>query len=345
MSVYIDRKYLMQISCRLENFKRKSMDLYNFRCVFCGDSSKNKVKSRGYIFKKSNDYFFRCHNCGKGTTFFNFLNFIDPQMANEYSLERYTSGETYKHNYKKPTFNFKKPNFSSNTETKIDLPSISELPEDHPAKKYILDRKIPKGFHKQLYYAEDFKSFVTSIVPEYQKLDSLPENDPRIIIPFFKENKTRFCLQGRSITNSKIRYITIKEDKDFPKLFGLERIDKSSPIYIVEAPFDSLFVKNCIATADASLHLGAEYFKHNSCEIVLIPDKEPRNGQICKLIKKYIELDLNVCLLPEYLKGKDINEFILNGLTKPELSRIIKENTFSGIRLSLEFDNWKKVDL
>ena len=57
MSVYIDRKFLGFVSSRLEQYKQKQTDLYNFRCPYCGDSQKNKLKARGYVYRKSNDYF------------------------------------------------------------------------------------------------------------------------------------------------------------------------------------------------------------------------------------------------------------------------------------------------
>ena len=45
MSVFIDRKFLGFVSHRLDQFKQKSQDLYNFRCPYCGDSKKNKLKA------------------------------------------------------------------------------------------------------------------------------------------------------------------------------------------------------------------------------------------------------------------------------------------------------------
>ena len=36
------------------------------------------------------------------------------------------------------------------------------------------------------------------------------------------------------------------------KIFGLNRIDKSKPIYVVEGPIDSLFLDNCVAVAGSS---------------------------------------------------------------------------------------------
>ena len=50
-----------------------------------------------------------------------------------------------------------------------------------------------------------------------------------------------------------------------------------------------------------------------------------------------------VCLLPDKFPGKDINEAVSSGLSKPEIMRIIEENTFEGLRAEIEFNRWKKV--
>ena len=80
MSVFIDRSFLLQVSPKLQRFAKKKDDLYNFRCPLCGDSQKNKLKSRGYVYRKKNDYFYMCHNCGVSTTFYNFLKQVDDTL-------------------------------------------------------------------------------------------------------------------------------------------------------------------------------------------------------------------------------------------------------------------------
>ena len=51
---YIDVKYINLISIRLDKFARKKEGIYNFRCPYCGDSSRNKSKARGYFFDNKN---------------------------------------------------------------------------------------------------------------------------------------------------------------------------------------------------------------------------------------------------------------------------------------------------
>ena len=84
MAGYIDLKFIMMISPRLEKFKRVRDNLFNFRCPYCGDSLKFRNKARGYFYKKKNDFLYKCHNCGKGTTFGKVLELIDPDSYKEY---------------------------------------------------------------------------------------------------------------------------------------------------------------------------------------------------------------------------------------------------------------------
>ena len=84
MSVFIDRAFLLRASSKLQKFTQKKEDLYNFRCPLCGDSQKNKIKARGYVYEKKNNYFFMCHNCSASISFYNFLEKVDPGLLKEY---------------------------------------------------------------------------------------------------------------------------------------------------------------------------------------------------------------------------------------------------------------------
>ena len=55
MSYFIDTKYLNLIGHRLPLFKKKKTDLWNCRCIVCGDSRTNKNKARGYFYRQRND--------------------------------------------------------------------------------------------------------------------------------------------------------------------------------------------------------------------------------------------------------------------------------------------------
>ncbi len=336
MSVFIDRAFLLRVSPKLQKFTTKKPDLYNFRCPLCGDSTKNKTKARGYVYRKKNDYFYRCHNCGASTSFYNFLEKVDSSLVKEYALERYKNGEDGNQNYPKPEFEEvkEKPIFKK----KLDLPSIADLPDEHYAKVYVHNRKIPESKYSNLYYAEDFKKFVESLNIEK---DGLKDEDPRLVIPFYDEEKNLVAFQGRALGESKLRYITVKLNEDNHKIFGLDNINKEEYVYVVEGPIDSMFLENAIATADSNLTSAAKHI--DKSKVVLVYDNEPRNKELHKQMDKAIEEHYNVVIWPEMIEEKDVNDMILAGFSPEEIQDIISKNTFVNLRAKMEFVNWKKT--
>jgi transcription elongation factor Elf1 len=335
MSIWIDRKYLLLLSPKLQQFKQKNTNLYTFRCPYCGDSHKIKTKTRGFVYSKNTNYFFTCFNCGYGTTLRNLIGLLDPYLEKEYVMENFqeTSGST-----ERKFEPIVKPNIPifKTVDKRLDIPTISELCDSHSAKKYLIGRKIPETSFKFLYYAEDFKSFVESVSDT-----RLDKTSSRIVIPFFASDGRLIAFQGRALDSYSMRYITIKVDPNSPKIFGLDRIDPSKTIYVCEGPLDSLFVPNCLATADANLSVvGNLYSKDN---LILIPDNEPRSKPIVNNISRYISGGYTVCLFPDSFGVKDINDAVKNGLTISELCDIIAAHTYTGLRAELEFMNWRKV--
>jgi transcription elongation factor Elf1 len=154
MSSYIDIKYLNLISSQLQNFKKKNDILWNFRCPYCGDSKKNKSKARGFVYRRKNDLFFKCHNCQVGTTVGNLIKHIDSKTHKDYIMERYKSG--VKSNNPEPEFKFDVPVFKKKSILK-GLLSIFELAEDHPARKIVDKRKLPNESLKDIFLCESPK--------------------------------------------------------------------------------------------------------------------------------------------------------------------------------------------
>jgi hypothetical protein len=277
-----------------------------------------------------------CHNCGASINFYNFLEKVDESLCKEYALERYKNADTGTKN-EKPTFDeFKTeaPKFKK----KLQIPSIESLPEAHFAKAYVQSRKIPEAFHSDLYFAEDFKGFVEKLGIEKE---GLKEEDPRLVIPFYDEDKNLVAFQGRALGESKLRYITIKTDNDNHKLFGTDRINQEEMIYVVEGPIDSMFLENAVATADSNLMAAAKHF--DKSKIVLVYDNEPRNKELHKQMDKAIEEHYSVVIWPEMIEEKDVNDMVLNGFSPDEIQDIISKHTFVNLRAKMEFINWKKT--
>ena len=336
MSVFIDRKFLLQVSPRLERFSCKKEDLFNFRCPLCGDSQKNKTKSRGYIYRKSNDYFYMCHNCGVSTSFYNFLKQVDASLVDEYVMERYRNGDIRNTNYPKPIISdVQIPEIV--VRKKPHLPTIASLSKGHFARDYVENRKIPDKFQTDLYFSSDFKQFVNS----YGIEKSIPNNDQRLVIPFYDADNNLVAFQGRALGDSSIRYITIKLNDDNRKIFGLDRLDQENKIFVFEGPIDSMFIENGVATADSHLEAAAEVL--DKSKIVLVFDNEPRNKEILKQIERAIDNHFNVVIWPDMIVEKDVNEMILSGFTSDELHDIIDKHTYQNLRAKMEFINWKKL--
>jgi hypothetical protein len=273
-----------------------------------------------------------CHNCRAGTSFYNFLNQVDSNLCQEYALERYKDGNTT--NQPKPKFEeFKtKPVFKK----KLDLPTINSLPTDHFARMYVESRLIPEKHHSNLYFANDFKKFVHSIGVEKE----LHEDDQRLIIPFYDKDNNLIGVQGRALGESKLRYITIRLDETYPKLFGMNNVDEDKRICVVEGPIDSLFLDNAVAVASSNLESVIEYY--DKSKVVLVFDNEPRNKEIVKLMGHAIDRHFNICIWPGMFEEKDINDMVLSGFDPDELQDIIDKNTFVNLRAKMEFVNWKK---
>ena len=319
----IDSKYINLVSSRLQRFKRVKADLYNFRCPICGDSQKNKSKTRGYLYAIKANVNYKCHNCGASMSLNNFIKQIDPVIAKQYAFEKFKDGHTGRNFVtEEPTFNFEAPKFKK----KLDLPKASTVPI---AKLYLEKRKLnPTKF----YYADKFKAWTNSLKETFENVDY---DEPRIIIPLYYKNDL-VGFQGRSLGPNKVKYITVMINDNAPKIYGLDEIKKESPVYITEGPFDSSFIKNSIAMCGAD----ADVYKWGVSDPVWIYDNEPRNNEIVKRISNTISKGDKVVIWPSNINEKDINDMVLSGHNVQEL---IESNIYNGLEANLKFNIWKRI--
>ena len=334
MSIITDTKFLLQLSPRLDRFKKVRDYLWNFRCPHCGDSTKSKIKARGYVYRKKSDLYFKCHNCGMGQSVGNLIKEIDPSLHKHYVMERYKSGENGKGKTKAPEFKFDAPKFKPKRTT-IQLPSIGSLPKEHYARVYYEARQIPKEFMDKIFYTEDFKKWAQSVCQvDYS---TLTQGEPRLVIPFFDKDNKLIGAQGRALRESKIRYVTVKIHEDCPKVFGLERWNPKEHTYLVEGPIDSLFLPNCLAMGGGDLS-SSDFLDKSKTTLVF--DNEPRNNEIGFRMLSLLRRGWSVCVWP-HTKGKDINEMILKEQSIDKILNNINMNTYSGQRGEWEVRMWK----
>ena len=136
--LWIDTKYAGLISSSLPLFKVKQNNPYmaNFRCPICGDSKKSKFKARGYLFTKKNELFYKCHNCGYGSSFGKLLKHVNSSLYDQYTLERYKEGLDIGRQAKphsKQTFKFEEPKFKKKNILDKHLQRLDKLPDTNRA--------------------------------------------------------------------------------------------------------------------------------------------------------------------------------------------------------------------
>ena len=342
MSLHIDLKYTQLLTPRFEKYTRKNDYLFNVRCPLCGDSKKNKSKMRGYIYRKSNDLFYRCHNCGAGCSLGNLIKQLDGNLFKEYLMERYKSGELGKSFETSTSLQVPSPKFDKvESKTFGNAERCNMLPEQHFCVQYLKTRRVPESVYSRLYYTDNYKKLCDEVYPHHDKKIT---EDKRLVIPFYSEYNDLIAISGRALENAddKLRYVTIRTNSEENKLiYGLDRINSSQKVLLVEGPIDSLFLNNCLASGDSNLSLTREQLDIQ--DVTLIFDNEPRNKEILKLMEKAIKTGNDIVIWPDTMLGKDINEFVMNGLSSDEIESIISSNTFNGIRAQLKFNQWKRL--
>lgn len=342
MSLWLDERYLKQIGYRLDGFKQLDTHQWVSRCPICGDSAKKKTKKRGYFYEIKGGIAFHCFNCQASNSFGKFLKEFDVNLYKQYSLDKFRESHNFVERDSLEDADESIDKFILREQEKlksikfkkffIDLPKLSDLESTHPAVKYVNSRKIPEQFLKRLYYSESFVKWTTSFTDKYAKL----KEHPRLIIPFFNSNGNPIYFQGRSFGLIEPRYFTYKIDQSCQiKAYGLDRIQKGLPIYVVEGPIDSMFLPNGVAVASSALHK----FHLDRYDHVYVFDNEPRNPEICALLKEAIDEGKKVVIWPNRIMEKDINDMVMVGR---DVIDIIENNTFQHLSARLKYNEWVK---
>ena len=338
--MWLDAKYANMLGSQLELFKKTRDNTWNFRCPICGDSKKDKTKTRGYLYPGKTSLRYKCHNCGAGMGFYDFLQDQDPSLFKEYKLELFKekgigrkTRKTAQHKTRKAA-----PPKKRNPVHKYGMDAVSDLPEDHPACVYLRERKVPVRAWKDVYYVDQIEDVAYQITG-YE--DTRFDRSPRIMLPFVNREGVLTHIQGRAIVpvDKSKRYITL-EIENAPKIFGMSRIRPgSSNILVVEGPIDSLFLPNCVAMGGADL---------SDCDLdpsitTFVFDNEPRNREIIARMEKVIERGYGVCIWGPEVIDKDINDMVLSGQSARNLHGYILTHTYRGMKAKLQLTRYKNV--
>lgn len=367
MADYIDVKYVLLYSSNLQRFTDKGNHVYNFRCTECGDSEKNKTKTRGYIHETDKGkMWYYCQNCNHSTPFDKYLKEKDFNLYSAYMMEKFGLSKDQLDRKISTPFPTKLFDYDNDEAIKLKLKinkAFSGLSSvwfaglnPDPLGKEVLSivekRQIPKEASSDLYYTDDFKGFTNSLIPG--KFKETDDKEPRLIIPIRDIDSAIIGYQGRSLPSYtkerleknpeflEIRYITIMLDKTKPRIWGLNKVDFNYKHFVLEGPIDAMCLPNAIATAGGAIlseldKLGAQ--KENT---VIIFDNEPRNKQICDQIHKAVVRNYKIFIWPSWIRSKDVNQFITEEGTLQVLLDTIEENTYNGLSAELEFKAWRK---
>ena len=137
----LEQAFISKITGGLLHYRFKGGETHQFCCPYCqpdGIDNKGKKisesKAKGYFYKKGSSINFRCHKCGTGKQFHNFLKDHFPAEFIDYVREREQMGTTGQgHNcptlanalesigglkFKKPVFNKNEKDGSTSTTAK-----------------------------------------------------------------------------------------------------------------------------------------------------------------------------------------------------------------------------------
>ncbi len=347
MPLWLDKKYVNFVAPKLSLFSWKKPDLANFRCPYCGDSATNKRKTRGYLYVKGGDMFFRCHNCGNGRSVSNFIKDMDPAVHSEYLFELFAlkTGNTKPEVVSKPVF--VKPKFEPTTLKKGFKygERLSELPKNHFARLYFNGRCLPERYLDELVYTEDMHKFVHENV----RGDRNAPEKPFLVIPIRNENGFIVGFNARNLAPDSVydKYFKVRYDDETPLIFGRELLDTSKRVFVFEGEFDSMFVKNSVAVGGISSMPEIEReLKVPKSMVTLVMDKDYRNKQVVKAMECLIEDGYTVVLFPGNIDAKDVNDLVKDHKYTPmELTSFLEKNSHSGLVASLELNKLKRVTL
>lgn len=333
-----EEDYIILLSSQVRNFKRVNQKQYRFSCPSCGDSKKDRKAARGNLFIYKGEWTYNCYNCPESGHFSTFLRKFFPKLYDDYVFDQFNHSNKSRKSKKKDEplkVGTVKPVFKTFTE--LDhLESLRDNPA-HPASKYLSSRGLTKEMIDELYYTDNFKKYVNEHLIK-DKFKHTDKPDPRVVIPFLNESKKILGVQGRSLDPyAYVRYVSIKIVPDeYELLYGLDKVDWSKPVFVLEGPIDAMFIPNALAYGGGSLHTVKDI-----PDPILVWDNEPENKEINRQIQKAINRGFRVVIWNKRNKSKDVNDMINDGIKVD--AEYLLANTYQGLEAQLEFDRWKKT--
>ena len=333
MSLWCDDKYLRLVSGQLDQFKYLAPQKSRFRCPFCGDSARNKLKTRGYTFPKQQTIIYKCHNCDLALPFGAFLKRLSRPLFNQYIIENFREQAPTPTVVSTPTIIKRLPILFDGVE---QLSSSSLNTALHAVRSYATARQLPASALTRLYGTLTGHTWLASLVGA-DKAGAIVNGLPYLVIPLRFGNHEWYGAQMRLLTRKE--YLTFRWGHDQLRVFGLDACVRTSMVYCVEGPLDALCVPNTIAMCGSDILSGLQRLHDANMSVdnrVLVWDNEPRNPQITKHLRDAIAQGERVVIWPRSLP-KDINDMVAAG---HDVVSLMATHTYRGLAAELEYRQW-----
>lgn len=352
---WIDPKYIGIVGMMLENFRPKGGDKWNCRCPVCGDSATDKTKARGWFLMRNQSALYHCFNCEATMSLASFLRMEFPEIYSdyrkEYAKELYSTGKPkkstteYSHKVSDKAKSLITKSSSTRLSTTVldNYSKLTDLPTDHPSNIWFDSRKLPEWYRSEAVYIDD-----TTLIRESFGMEEASKNKTsRVGLPIWNIDKSIVLgISCRDITNrAKNKYLSLRDRtyQDIPLLFGLDRLELSKTIFVLEGPLDSLFLTNSCAVGNGGVYSASKHPDLLGKEVIYIFDNQPRHKQVVESMNMAIESGLNVGFWDEDIPYKDINDCILNGISSEYLQNMFLSSPKTILMRKLKFSKWRKI--
>ena len=323
------------------SLKSRNNSEITFRCPICGDSKRNKLKKRGYFYRKTGT--FHCFNCEASMTGYDFLKAICPKdvfdaIVQEYKVLNFNNivrGRGQKlsgvGDSGQRSFEILSPNPSYKYLLEANW-VVSDLSES--ALAYLDDRKIPIGSRNML------KSINDSTGREFILIQYIWDDN---CIYHQLGNFNKYDIKGQGA----VKYIFPKDENiNFQQkpVFNLGNVDVSHhSIYCTEGVFDSLFIKNGVALGGRSLtdyqyKMLTELYPRHKIVLAFDHDYAGMSSSI-KHAEKYPNISfLDISDLMEAAGTKDVNDFVkVTGRSDVFMNeKFLKARTISAFQVEMK---------
>ena len=274
-------------------------DKINCRCFICGDSKKSATKKRGWIYLNK-DCSYYCFNCGTSLTGIKLLKAL--------------SGSDYDAIHREYVNLFLKSGLDHSLSSTLWTPNANDEPSvfnlkpilDPSMKKPLTDKAIEYLKNRHVLDAPFLKEPLYSIVSKNGK-------EEYILIPWRVNGIDAYYQVNDFLRLKQMKYIFPKGKKKL--IYGLDNIDPSyNKIFAFEGVYDSLFVKNGIATGtkavtDYQMKLIKERWPHH--EVVVAFDNDLPGFSSTKKMIEQGKASKFFVWFDNKTQEKDINERVL----------------------------------